>query len=378
MISKIGLKHFKCFDSVQIPLKPLTLLSGSNASGKSSLLQSLVLLNQTMIEHEWYNRLMLNGDSLCLGTVSDIVDKINGRSSIEIEISSSEKVFKWTLSGERGDMSMGIDTVSINGNFFNNPSLLQHLVPPDEKDSVVVKTLRNLTYLKAERIGPKEFYLLEDKINTQVVGPTGEYTVSLLHSGRDEHILDELVCNNVANTRLRQVEARMQQFFPNCGLIIEQIPKVNAVTLGLRTSEDTDFHRPVHVGFGLTQVLPIIVASLSAKKDDLLLFENPEVHLHPSAQVLMGQFLAEVANAGVQVIIETHSDHILNGIRRAVKNGKIEHDNVSFNFFKPRNIDSQQIESPQIDKEGNIDFWPNGFFDQFDKDMNYFAGWELD
>lgn len=105
------------------------------------------------------------------------------------------------------------------------------------------------------------------------------------------------------------------------------------------------------------------------------MIENPEVHLHPKGQAMMGQFLAEAANAGVQVIVETHSDHVLNGVRRAVKSGGISAESVAIHFFRPRAEGEAQVISPLIDQTGGIDYWPDGFFDQFDKDMNYFAGW---
>ena len=171
----------------------------------------------------------------------------------------------------------------------------------------------------------------------------------------------------------------MGSFFPGCALAINQVPHASAVTLGIRASRGTDFYRPTHTGFGLTQVLPIVVASLSAGRDDLLLIENPEVHLHPAGQAAMGKFLAEVAKAGVQVIIETHSDHVLNGIRRAVKSRVLSSDSVALHFFRPRDDRQQdlpQVESPCLDDRGNVDSWPEGFFDQFDQDMRYFAGWE--
>ena len=168
----------------------------------------------------------------------------------------------------------------------------------------------------------------------------------------------------------------MRTFFPGCRLEIQPVPYANAVTLGLRTSDDTDFHRPVHAGFGITQVLPIVIAALAAKPEDLLLIENPEVHLHPAAQVQMGQFLAKVAHSGIQIILETHSDHILNGVRRAVKEGILSADQAVIHFFRPRSDNGSQVVSPVLDSTGNIDAWPDGFFDQFDKDMNHFAGWD--
>jgi len=117
------------------------------------------------------------------------------------------------------------------------------------------------------------------------------------------------------------------------------------------------------------------VAALSADKGDIILVENPEVHLHPAGQAHMGQFLADVSRAGIQVILETHSDHVLNGIRRSVRAKRVTPEHVAIHFFRPRSSEAAQVISPIIDTSGNLDTWPEGFFDQFDKDTNYFAGW---
>ena len=120
---------------------------------------------------------------------------------------------------------------------------------------------------------------------------------------------------------------------------------------------------------------------MSANRDDILLVENPEVHLHPAGQAKMGRFLAEVATSGVQVVIETHSDHVLNGVRRAIMDKVVASTDVALHFFQPRSERARcrrktpQVQSPVIDTSGNIDAWPEGFFDQFDKDMSYLAGW---
>ncbi|MBF0249683.1 MAG: DUF3696 domain-containing protein [Alphaproteobacteria bacterium] len=376
MLRTIRLQHFKCFETLKLPIADLTLLSGANASGKSSVLQGLVLLHQTMRNHEWSTRLVLNGDSIKLGAVADVVDKVYGRFAFEIGLADDEGIVGWRFSGERSQMSMVVDEVTINQTTKSAPEELQHMLPRDTdiKITSFINHIRNLTYLTAERVGPREFYLHDDPQVATSVGPSGEHAIGVLHSGRDEVVLDELVIDGIPPTRLRQVEARMQKFFPGCSLTVEIVPQANAVMLGLRTADDTGFHRPIHVGFGLTQVLPIIVAALSSGKDDIILIENPEVHLHPAGQALMGQFLAEVAQAGVQVIIETHSDHVLNGIRRVVRSG-MPPQKVAIHFFAPRSEGRAQVVSPQLDSKGNIDVWPRGFFDQFDKDVNYFAGW---
>ncbi len=385
MLTRIDLRHFKCFEILKLPLLPLTLLSGANASGKSSVMQALVLLHQTMREHEWSSRLMLNGAAVRLGTVADVIDQVHGRRNLGIALLDGDVArFEWEFEGERDEMSMTVrrargEPGDGTGWDVDQTEPLHYLLPTLSSGHSLTGRLRGLTYLTAERLGPREHYVFDDPQLTPVVGPRGEYTVSVLHSGGDAHVLDGLVVQDVAPTRSRQVEARMARFFPGCVLAIERVPRANAVTLGIRVSSDTDFHRPVHAGFGLTQVLPIVVAALSADNDDLLLIENPEVHLHPAGQAAMGEFLAKVASAGVQVMIETHSDHVLNGIRRAVKNRTLPSDEVALHFFRPRREESAgrkpQVESPAIDSNGNIDSWPDGFFDQFDNDMNHFAGW---
>lgn len=377
MLKRLDLKNFKCFELLRLPIEPLTLLSGPNSSGKSSILQSLVLLQQTMREHEWSTRLMLNGESIKLGAVSDILDHVHGRHSFEIGMVDADRTYQWVFSGERTDLSFSIDRVMVGDEILKNPQELRFLMPATaiSKDTDLAHRLAKLTYLTAERIGPREIYAFEDRQASKVVGPAGEHAVSVLNWGKDEHVLPDLEISDVPKTRLHQIQERMRIFFPGFTLVLQQIPHTNAITLGMRTSEETQFHRPVNVGFGLTQIFPIVVAALSAAEKDILLIENPEVHLHPLGQAMMGRFLAEVANSGIQVILETHSDHVLNGIRRAVKDEIIDPKKVAIHFFRPRSKEAAQVESLQIDRSGNIDFWPDGFFDQFDKDMNCFADW---
>ena len=453
MLTQINLTNFKCFELLELPLGALTLLSGANASGKSSILQALVLLHQTFRDNPWSPRLMLNGSVANLGAVTDVMDQSHGSDRLGIGLIDETASCEWSFSGGRRDMSLVVDQVTLEGQTYYNPTqkgiLDLHLLPNISRfiqedpavaawaaesaaaraavrreegvanraaarreetvvdwaaaraaESVVewkaarreemvairaaadsaaasqrlAQRLQNLTYITAEREGPRDIYTLADE-TVIAVGPTGENAASVLYQGLGERIAEERILPTAVPTLLPQVEARLGAFFPGCALQVQQVPNVNAVTLGIRISPDTDFLRPVHCGFGITQVLPIIVAALSVPKDSILLIENPEVHLHPSGQARMGQFLAEVAHSGVQVIVETHSDHILNGIRRAVKSGQLPAEEVAIHFFRPRSAGSPQVLSPTLDRSGNIDVWPEGFFDQFDKDLDYFAGW---
>ncbi len=448
MLRLLELKHFKCFDHLKLPLSNLTVLSGTNAAGKTSVLHSLALLHQTMREHEWSNNLALNGGVTQAGFVSDVVDQVSGRDRFEIGLSDDEVRCNWAFAGDRRDMSAKLVQIEIGdermtvgqrtwaasgfdhvddiefaeGDKASVADELRYLLPNDElgmEAKTLATEIRGIAYLTAEREGPREVYpLIEDssaalRASSRAVGTRGEYAVSALFHGRDERVANELSIEGVATTLARQVEARLGTFFPGCRIDMSQVQNANAVVLGIRTSEQTGFLRPIHCGFGITQILPLVVTVLSASTQftnpvitvenpesgrtltgrllagadsayisgdarfavPLILIENPEVHLHPSGQALMGEFLAEAAHAGVQIIAETHSDHVLNGVRRAVKSGKANADEVAIHFFQDRFRNESPVLSPIIDSSGNIDCWPEGFFDQFDKDLDYFAGW---
>ena len=394
MLTQIELRHFKCFELLKLPLAPLTLLAGANASGKSTVLQALGLLHQTVKDSGFADRLLLNGPLLRLGRAVDVIDQVHGRRSCSITLIDSilgrsgertddssgmgekkESFHSWEFEGEPEDRSLELMSVRYEDEVARASLDGEMLVPSEMYNGTLPVRLAELSYLTAERLGPRDFYRLRDTDEDSAVGPAGENAAAILEARRSSEVLPGLAVEDAPPTCLPQVQARMASFFPGCVLDVQQVPAAGVVTLGIRTSDDTAFHRPVHTGFGLTQVLPVVVAALTAEHDALLLIENPEVHLHPAGQARMGVFLAEVAAAGVQVLVESHSDHVLNGIRRAVKGGTLEPDSATLHFFSPRSSDGPQVQTPTLDAEGSVDFWPDGFFDQFDKDLSALAGW---
>ena len=156
MLTRLELQHFKCFALLKLPLSPLTLLSGANASGKSSAIQALVLLHQTVRDHEWSTRLMLNGTAVRLGTVSDVIDQVYGRRRCGVVLLDDAIPYEWVFVGERDEMSMGVERVHINGSEHESPEILRHLLPLSREENPLATRLRNLTYLTAERLGPRE------------------------------------------------------------------------------------------------------------------------------------------------------------------------------------------------------------------------------
>jgi predicted ATPase len=127
-------------------------------------------------------------------------------------------------------------------------------------------------------------------------------------------------------------------------------------------------YKPANVGFGYSYILPLIVTGLIAKPGETIILENPEAHLHPRAQSRIGEFLTRIASCGIQVFIESHSEHILNSIRVCSLKADftIKPSDVSIIYFNEA-FGSERL---GLTDKGKIPNWPTGFFDQQDIDLS--------
>ena len=178
-----------------------------------------------------------------------------------------------------------------------------------------------LHYLQAERIVPRTSFETSDFLVRQhrQLGSQGQYTAHFLALFGDEDVPSNMTKHPkaVSSSLRSQVEAWIGETCP--GTRIELTPNLDIDLISLRYSFDigsylSNAYRATNVGFGITYTLPILVAALSAPPGSLLLIENPEAHLHPRGQAQMGRLMSYAASTGVQVVVETHSDHVLNGI----------------------------------------------------------------
>lgn len=370
MLDALHLSNFKCFETLDLPLGDLTVLSGINGGGKSSVIQSLVVLAQTLDEREWSKSLLLNGPSLTLGNATDVINQTSGRRQLCLGASAGSRKVVWTFSApDRRSMSLDLSTVEVSGATLDISGPIRWLLPEAEAgDCAIIKHLKSISWLSAERTGPRELLPLLDAQHHREVGMRGELAAGLLYWKESEAVSGRLLIEGEPPTLFHQVRARMRQFFPGCDLQVLPIDGASAISLRLRSNAKSDFQRPQNVGFGLTQLFPVVVQMLAARPGDVVIVENPEVHLHPKAQQDIGELLALVASCGVQVIVETHSDHVLNGIRLAVKGRRsVEPSRVAIHFFSRDSEGVSQLLSPKIDADGRLDTWPEGFFDQFDQ-----------
>jgi len=361
MLSSLTLKNFKPFENQSFSLKPLTLLAGLNSTGKSSLLQSLLLLRQSFQQNLLDNvGLALNGDLVSIGTAKDALCKRAKEDSITFEIFMNNNIKgTWVFNYDSQSDVMQISSLSNADVEIYNSSLFTD----------------KFHYLKAERIAPRNYFQMSDfqVKQHQQIGSQGEFTAHFLSINEFTKIPhNQLSHELIKSDNLRnQVEAWLGEISPGTRVDIELHSAMDLVNLQY-SYEDNNSYRSTNVGFGITYTLPIIVAILSATSDTLILLENPEAHLHPRGQSKMGELIALAANCGIQIILETHSDHVLNGIRKAVRHKKLDAEKVQINYFErylKKGQPTTEIITPRIYQSGGIDKWPDGFFDQAEKDL---------
>jgi predicted ATPase len=237
-------------------------------------------------------------------------------------------------------------------------------------------------YLHAERVGPRKVFQISSEEGYPLsVGKYGEhapYIIASKHQGT--RIANDLLVLESSDgkeypTIHFQWPLWMARLFPGFDGEYEIYNRADQVRLALalqtRQTGQHLFVRPTNTGFGLSFVLGIIVAGLVAQPGTILIIENPEAHLHPRAQSNLGEFLGRVAAGGTQVFVETHSEHIVNGIRRMIKQTILTPEMVRFLFFsKAPNALEPSVQPISVTSSGDLSEWPEGFFDQLDKDLN--------
>ena len=359
-IDKVEIKNFKSLRDITIELSNLTLVTGRNSGGKSSFIQSLLLLKQN--EDNFYTRIpkpfIINGEYTELGNKKDILFQDAYEEDIIIVISSSE------------------NTTSIR---FNNRDLKIFLETPSDSDIFELYNIFDTTfqYITTDRITPSITYALSDEsIEQNQIGFRGEYTAHYLAENRRKNLNIEALRHpqSITNQLLENVSLWLNEISEGIEIsatVYSELQQVNLTYQYTYGENTTDRYTPLNVGFGITYVLPIIVAILKAKPDDLLIIENPETHLHPSAQSQVAELCAIASANGVQIIVETHSDHFLNGIRVATKKDILQPEDSQIYFFrKDKNELETNIDKLNIDSEGRVDNWPKGFFDEWDNQLD--------
>ncbi|MCX4758283.1 AAA family ATPase [Kitasatospora purpeofusca] len=374
MLENVGITNFKAFARQDIALAPFTLLTGLNSSGKSTVLQSLALLRQSqgaglLHLYEDGGGFLLNGELVELGTGQDVrhdtyvrhESDLSDDRSITLSVTTDGTRFVWSAAYGREDDLLRMTDCPMGPDAYaaDECSLFQS----------------GFQYLKADRIVPAVSYPRSHQaaVGRGFLGSRGEHTVNFLRAHQDDFVsagalrLDDTHSASL----LSQTEAWMQRLCPGVNLQAVGIDGTDTVRLSYGFGSGvsaSNRYRPTNVGFGLTYALPIVVACLSAQPGSLILLENPEAHLHPQGQTWLAYLAVAAVAAGAQVIVETHSDHVLNGLRIAVKDGRIPASSTAVHFFR-RHEQTAEVISPVMGEDGMLSEWPTGFFDEWENSL---------
>jgi predicted ATPase len=476
IIQNISVKNFKSLrDTGTLNLKPITLLVGPNSSGKTALLQSILMLKQTLESRNIEIPLVLRGRYVDLSSFRDVIFRHNVKDDIEISLGFSQ-VRIWSIKfrvgyeeesvrlvqrymefsihpkTEGSEKHIRFDEEKIvvkegettlyelkkpeeveKRNFLYRPIILPRLTPYLYRIKSIKEELEKLDKIKSEKLQDKERIKLEEKIrllqremiflqkemkfletrikrlfgevsveqisveqiktldvlmdalrdcstyfqrllieNTYYIGPLREYPQRYyIASGeyprdvglRGEHTAEVIYFDfRRENPQYEKLRYWMRE------MNLAYDVKISPVTEGLYTLSIIDPNVKIEVsladiGFGASQLLPIIVEGIYAKAGSVLLIEQPEIHLHPKLQAALMDFFIDIIKEGKQIIVETHSEHLILRLQRRIAEGKLSHADVVLYYFEGSENGSK-ITQVELDENGTIKTWPKGFFEE--------------
>ena len=378
MISEIRLKNFKCFKDKNIKILPLTILAGINSMGKSSVLESILLLRESLLSEKTLLSdqedfplfdLRLNNQYMRLGTGMDVLCEFSTENIIGIGITDDNKKLdrRWNVDKSTSSSVLSVDRQHISKNEENRFS--SNIFTTNNHEYI------DFAYISADRLGPRSRFDIPDETidMNHNIGSKGEYAAFYFDSMQSRKIpLDDIAGDEESKSIAFQVNKWMGCIAPETRIRTSVTRDIDAAKLTYYDKNSAKDRRSINVGFGLTYTFPIVLALLSVKKGGILLLENPEAHLHPKAQTMMGKLIAKVVQCGGQIILETHSDHIINGIRVAIKERILDNEKMIIDFFSA----SQKVENttPEItdiysDKNGKLSNWPKDFLSEWEDNL---------
>ena len=361
MIVEAKVSGFKRFTNEKFKFAPLTVLTGLNGSGKTTLIQTLLLTHEASTSRS--ETLRLNGP-------------------FGMELGTAEDVLNWDSPGPIC-VSLESDDSSTSEWQFEVPSedamYLNVVKKPTNPPIALSGNPRMFTYLSAERLGPRSVAETSPLSKIEIeVGINGEYCAHVLSILGGDILKDSQSSHPLYKEGPpRLIKYEVEQWLSEIARPIEisgsRLEGSTAAELKFRAPGST-WVRSTNMGFGVTYALPIVLAGVIAKRDSLIVVENPEAHLHPAGQSRMGVFLAWLAGRGVQVLVETHSDHVLNGVRRGIAElSYLDSEDAIVHWFGGFEADDDdddvKVHSLRISQAGSVSDWPRGFFDQYQLDV---------
>ncbi len=347
MLTKLKIDNFKCFLNAEMELQALNMLVGVNSSGKSSAIQALRLCLDNAGKPQGKETLMTSKD------------KRTGRFSELGSLLTTDKTFVIELTTDAGQLKTAYT--------FGDDARTITMVTVKSEPEVLAAGLAEMPvfYLPANRDSAKDAFPMNLEAET-VIGTNGEYVIDYYshHSG---NVLDDAVIYDKSLTTLEgQVNYWLRQL---TGYTLKVEPQGNTFVVTYKNISGREL-RPYHVGTGVSFIAAMLIVCLSMSEDGLVIIENPEIHLHPKAQAVAMDFFSMIARSGRQMLIETHSDHLFNGVRRQIAQKQLRKEDAAIYFFKIQESQESVPVRIELTDRGRMTKYEKGLFDQFDEDLD--------
>ncbi|MDR2353247.1 MAG: DUF3696 domain-containing protein [Deltaproteobacteria bacterium] len=425
MIAKWNVSNYKSIrEETGLNFAPLTIFVGPNNSGKSAFIQSILLVSQTWLDNECTSDVILNGFITKLGQFKDL-KSINGeKSRITIKYTLASELNKndiFKLTSQRTDtqtiktelakilnssdvkfhmyischLSFGVNPSSVDFDKMQNQpkiyfeKITSRIIKKNgDNNNVEVKLIPDrfrmetiehffrvsLKYLDSSGIAPKRIYPSFRGLGIYDIGLQGEDTASILEKYKNNKIRyipsayfkDGTIIREMVPETLENAVIDWLDYLGLAVSVTRQKKGIDWYEFKVKTSNLDALRNITQVGVGLSQVLPIIVMSLLAKDGSTLIFDHPENNLHPSTQLLLGDFFLAISLSKKQCILETHSEYIFDRLRFRIAASRLKHPlekHVKM-YFVEKQLDASSFREIVFNEYGAIVEWPDGLFDE--------------
>ena len=404
-ISVCGFKSLSCESRAEI--LPLTIFAGANSSGKSSIMQALLLLKQTLEASYDAGPLLMNGPNARFTSTDQFISRFPGsRRAFSVQIVTSDDVtnkieFCVTDDNELEIGYMAVDVVFDDGEeraIVLTPTLGQKELEtalsafiPEIKEVIrpgfrlTVERERCFLSIRPVRLEEKGGFFLVPSLS----GLVSRELHRMIHvpglRGNPERVYNRTapgplfpgtfegyVATIIADWQKSGTDhvARLEEMLSSLGLTSQVVAQgINDTQIELQVGRlpesrptAADYVNIADVGFGVSQVLPVLVALLVAEEGQLVYVEQPELHLHPRAEYGLARIMADAASRGVKLVVETHSALFLLHVRTLMATGDLDPDVVKLHWFSRDTRDGATvIHSGVLDEIGSFGDWPEDF-----------------
>ena len=405
LIKSLSLKDFKCFEQVDIDFGKITLLTGANSSGKSSLIYALLGIMQSKYFPQYF---ALNGELINMGGFDDVLRKKAEEKKFQIDLSllSDWRVHNYKTTWLRNNLNeqpelkeltidwfslkeinddkaifeeiyskKEFDKIKLDVSDKNRYAIIQksedeftvrHNVPVNVRDEILEREacayFMDLSdepyffnYIGSFRLPPERTYYRKPKAGKVSVNGEGYIDQIIEWEELDKEKYNQLIKVITEIELFKSIESNKM--------------KGGRFEMSIKVNENSELASLTDVGFGISQFLPIIVADLQLDDDSCLVVSQPEIHLHPKIQATLGDyFCKQVNNTDKQYIVETHSEYLINRMRLLIVKGELQPEDVALYFMENDGIKTT-THKIELTKDGQIRNAPQGFFDTYEMDV---------